>query len=168
MSAKAPPRSVTPRVETSLPYATVFTDGSSTGRWGPGGWAWALAGADDQPTGVEASGGDGWTTNQRMEMLAAHEAVKATPGLLLVVSDSAYVVNCFTQEWWKGWDRREWRKVANTDLWQPFIADVLDRGGEVRFAWIKGHSGHPMNDHVDALAKAARAQHTPVVSPDTA
>lgn len=139
-----------PTVDTQLPYTTAYTDGSSTGKWGPGGWAWAVAG------GPEGSGGDPWTTNQRMELLAAHQAVQALPGLLLVVSDSQYVVRCFTDQWHVAWRRRGWHKVANVDLWQPFVADVLDRQGEVRFAWVKGHSGNAMNDHVDALAKAAK------------
>lgn len=150
---KVPPP--TPTVETVLPYTTVFTDGSSTGAMGPGGWAWAV---EDGP---EASGGDLMTSNNRMEMQAAMEAVRALPGLLLVVSDSSYVVNCFQSEWWRGWQRRGWRnaagaEVANRDLWEPFIDLVLARRGEVRFAWIKGHSNHPMNDRVDMLAKAAR------------
>lgn len=155
----------TPRVETSRAYTTVFTDGSSTGRWGVGGWAWAVAGEDDQPTGQEGSGGHPWTTNQQMELLAAHQALLALPGLLLIVSDSQYVVRCFTEEWWRGWERKEWRKVSNVDLWQAFLADWHQRAGEVRFAWVPGHSKHPMNDHVDALAKAAKSAVEPVVQP---
>jgi ribonuclease HI len=148
-------------IPTPHPYTVAYTDGSSTGRVGPGGWAWATSGPDDLPSGVEASGGAHDTTNQRMELQAAHEAVKALPGLLLVVSDSAYVVNCFLQSWHVGWHRRNWAKVKNRDLWEPFVADVLARRGEVRFQWIKGHSSDPMNDHVDALAKAARLAITP-------
>lgn len=151
----------TPVVATTRRYTTVFTDGSSTGSVGPGGWAWAV------PDGPEASGGAEQTTNQRMELVAAMEAVAALPGLLLVVSDSAYVVNCFQQGWWQGWQRRGWRTaagapVANRDLWEPFVAAVQARGGQVRFAWIKGHSGHPENDRVDALARAARLAITTV------
>lgn len=150
---KTPPP--TPTVETHLPYTTVFTDGSSTGAVGPGGWAWAV---EDGP---EASGGELVTTNQRMEVTAAAEAVAALGGLLLVVSDSQYVVRCFTEDWWQGWRRRGWRNsqgapVANRDLWEPFIDLYLSRRGTVKFAWLKGHSGHAMNDHVDTLAKAAR------------
>lgn len=156
---KVPPP--TPTVETTLPYTTVFTDGSSTGGWGPGGWAWAV------PDGPEASGNHEMTTNQRMELQAAMEAVRALPGLLLVVSDSSYVINGFNQEWWKGWHRRGWvnaagAPVANRDLWEPFVELVLARRGEVRFAWIKGHSNHPENDRVDRLAKAARLALAPV------
>lgn len=150
---KTPPP--TPTVDTIHPYTTVFTDGSSTGAVGPGGWAWAV---EDGP---EASGGAHDTTNQRMEIQAAYEAVQALPGLLLVVADSSYVVNCFTDKWYLGWHRRGWTNsvgaaVANQDLWKPFIDLYLSRNGEIRFAWIKGHSGHPMNDRVDRLAKDAR------------
>lgn len=143
-----------PTIDTPHPYTTAWTDGSSTGQWGPGGWAWCVI--DGPRAGEHDSGGHPDTTNQRMELQAAHEAVKTLPGLLLVVSDSQYVVRCFTDEWWKGWDRREWRKVSNTDLWQPFVADVLERRGEVRFAWVRGHVGHPGNEQADQLAKAAK------------
>lgn len=165
---KTPPP--TPTVDTALPYTTVYTDGSSTGAWGHGGWAWAVL------DGPEASGNDTMSTNQRMEVQAAYEAVKALPGLLLVVADSSYVVNCFVDKWWQGWHRRGWlnaagEPVANRDLWEPFIDLVLSRNGEVRFAWIKGHSGHPGNERVDVLAKEARlalppAPIGPVGAPD--
>lgn len=150
---KTPPP--TPTVDTALPYTTAFADGSSTGAVGDGGWAWAVL------DGPEAAGGARDTTNNRMEITAAHEAIKALPGLLLVVSDSSYVVNCFNQNWWQGWRRRGWVNkvgdpVANRDLWEPFIDLYLSRNGEVRFAWIKGHSNHPGNDRVDLLAKEAR------------
>lgn len=151
---KTPPP--TPVVDTVHPYTTAFADGSSTGGVGAGGWAWAVE------NGLEDSGGALETTNNRMELLAAHNAMLALPGLLLIVSDSSYVVNAFQQEWWKGWQRRGWVNaagdpVANRDLWEPFIADYLARNGEVKFAWIKGHAKHPMNEHVDGLAKAAKA-----------
>lgn len=150
---KTPPP--TPVVDTVHPYTTAFADGSSTGGKGAGGWAWAVE------NGPEASGGSDDTTNNRMELTAAHQAMLSLPGLLLIVSDSSYVVNAFKDEWWKGWRRRGWVNsagdpVANRDLWEPFIADYLARNGEVRFAWIKGHAKHPMNEHVDQLAKAAK------------
>lgn len=154
-----------PTIDTPHPYTTAYTDGSSTGRVGPGGWAWCVL--DGPNAGLEASGGDLDTTNNRMELQAAHEAVKAIPGLLLVVSDSAYVVHCFNHEWWKAWDRRGWRKVSNVDLWQPFIGDVLDRRGEVRFAWVKGHAGLPGNERADTLAKAAKLAVADARVPDT-
>lgn len=132
----------------------VYTDGSSSGGWGPGGWAWAVDG------GPEGSGGDLHTTNQRMEVTAALEAIKTLTGPLVVVSDSAYLVNCFLRRWHEGWRRRDWvthgtgQPVANRDLWEELVPLALDRG--VQFRWIKGHSGDRMNDHVDRLAGLAR------------
>lgn len=136
----------------------VYADGACSGNPGPGGWAWALA-----PRGeVRDSGGEARTTNQRMELLAVLSALRTLggePGPILIVSDSQYVVKCFTEEWWKGWLRREWRNsqrepVANRDLWEPLIELVRTRG-DVHFRWVKGHSGDPVNDLVDALAVAA-------------
>ena len=135
----------------------VFTDGACLGNPGPGGWAWAV------PDGPYASGASARTTNQRMEITAAYEAVRTHPGLLEVVSDSTYVVNCFRQRWWEGWIRRGWKNtakkpVANRDLWEPFVELVRARG-DVTFRWVKGHSGDRMNDLVDLLAvEAARSQ----------
>lgn len=133
----------------------IYTDGACSGNPGPGGWAWAVS-----PTGMpRASGAENPSTNQRMEVMAAFEAVRAfadDPRPILIVSDSTYVVKCFTDGWWKGWLARGWRNsqrqpVANRDLWEPFIELVNTRGG-VEFSWVKGHSGDPMNDLVDSLA----------------
>jgi ribonuclease HI len=100
--------------------------------------------------------------------------VRTLDGPLVVVSDSTYVVNCFRNRWWKGWHARGWlnsqkRPVANRDLWEPLVELVLARG-DISFRWVKGHSGDPMNDLVDALAVAAsHAQTTeaPTVPPTT-
>lgn len=139
--------------------AVVFTDGACIGNPGPGGWAWAR-----DPSDV-AAGFAPATTNQRMELTAAFEAVKAHNGPLEIVSDSTYVVNCFKNRWWAGWRSRGWRNakgepVANQDLWRPFIEVVVDeRAGEVAFRWVKGHAGDAMNELVDRLANdAARTQ----------
>jgi ribonuclease HI len=143
---------------TPLPgAAVVFTDGACLGNPGRGGWAWA------EPDGAYASGHEARTTNQRMEITAAYEAVKAHPGPLEVVSDSTYVVNCFRDRWWVGWIARGWKTsarkpVANRDLWEPFVELVRARG-DVTFRWVKGHSGDRMNDLVDLLAvEAAQTQ----------
>ena len=133
---------------------TVFTDGACAGNPGRGGWAWAVA-PEGQPCG---SGGAAHTTNQRMELQAVLEALRALPGDLTIVSDSTYVVHCFRDKWWKRWQANGWKNakkepVANVDLWQPLIELVLARSPE--FRWVKGHSGDPMNDLVDALAVAA-------------
>ena len=132
----------------------VYTDGSCLGNPGPGGWAWAV------PDGPFASGAEQRTTNQRMEITAALRALETLAGPLHVRSDSTYVVNCFRDRWWAGWQRRGWRNasgkpVANRDLWEPLIALATDPGRPVRFSWVKGHSGDDMNDRVDLLAVEA-------------
>ena len=132
----------------------VYTDGACLGNPGPGGWAWAV------PGGAFASGASPATTNQRMEITAALEAVHALAGPLVVRSDSTYVVNCFRDRWWEGWIARGWlnkakKPVANRDLWEPLIDAVRAQPDRVRFEWVKGHSDDPMNDLVDRLAVEA-------------
>lgn len=135
----------------------VYTDGACSGNPGPGGWAWAV------PSGPWASGAAAETTNQRMELTAVVEAVRALDGPLEIRSDSTYVVNCFRQGWWKGWLARGWRNaqrkpVANRDLWEPLVEAYRQRG-DLDFVWVKGHGGDRFNDLVDRLAvEAARTQ----------
>ncbi|MFZ4812249.1 MAG: ribonuclease H family protein [Ilumatobacteraceae bacterium] len=132
----------------------IFTDGACSGNPGPGGWAWAVA-----PSGERhGSGGEAHTTNQRMEVRAVLEALRANPGELTIVSDSTYVVNCFRDGWYVRWQRNGWRNakkepVANTDLWKPLVELYEQR--RPAFRWVKGHSGDAMNDLVDRLAVAA-------------
>ena len=133
--------------------AKVYTDGACSGNPGPGGWAWATVG------GRQDSGGDPDTTNQRMELTAVLEALKALDGPVTVYSDSTYVVNCYNDRWYEGWLARNWRNsqkkpVANRDLWEPLVEIFTSRSDELAFVWVKGHSGDPMNDLVDALAVA--------------
>lgn len=143
----------------------VYTDGACSGNPGPGGWAWAVS-----PTGEPcASGGERNTTNQRMELTAVLEALQtnlpiahAAVKRLVIVSDSTYVVNCFKDRWWVRWKANGWRNakkepVANDDLWRPLIEmyESLSPAERPDFQWVKGHSGDPMNDIVDALAVAA-------------
>jgi ribonuclease HI len=137
---------------------TVYTDGACSGNPGPGGWAWAV------PGGRYASGAAARTTNQRMEIQAVLEAVRALAGEPLdVVSDSTYVVNCFRDRWWVSWLARGWKNsqrkdVANRDLWEPLI-ELYQTRGDISFRWVKGHSGDAQNDFVDQLAvEAALAQ----------
>jgi ribonuclease HI len=137
----------------------VYTDGACIGNPGPGGWAWAV------PGGRYASGAAARTTNQRMEIQAALQAVVELAGPIEVVSDSTYVVNCFRDRWWAGWLARGWtnsqkKPVANRDLWEPLINAYRADPSRIQFRWVKGHSGDPMNDLVDRLAvAAANAQH---------
>ena len=136
----------------------VYTDGACRGNPGPGGWAWAV------PDGAYASGAEAHTTNQRMEITAALQALRSlTPegsDGVEVVSDSTYVVKCFTDGWWRGWLRRGWKNsqnkpVANRDLWEPLIELALSTDVRVSWRWVKGHSGDPWNDRVDELATEA-------------
>ncbi|MDA8393195.1 MAG: ribonuclease HI [Actinomycetota bacterium] len=150
-----------PRASPVLPDSSrrVWTDGACLGNPGPGGWAWATL------HGPFAAGPSPRTTNQRMELQAVVEAIGSVEGSLEVVSDSTYVVNCFRDRWWEGWIKRGWKgsrgqPVANQDLWKPLVEMVLDRN--VRFRWVKGHSGDPMNDLVDSLAVQAATTQLPV------
>jgi ribonuclease HI len=132
----------------------VFTDGACRGNPGPGGWAWAV------DTEQFDSGSARHTTNQRMELRAVMEAVRAHPGELTICSDSLYVVNCFRDRWYEGWLSRGWKNsqrkpVANRDLWEPLLELVLPRLDQIAWTWVKGHSGDPMNDLVDRLAVEA-------------
>jgi ribonuclease HI len=144
-------------MELSDEEIVIYTDGACSGNPGPGGWAWAVA-----PSGeINDSGAEARSTNQRMEIMAAYQAVihfEDDPRIIRIVADSTYVVKCFNDGWWRGWHKRGWKNsqrqpVANRDLWEPFIELVINRG-RVEFEWVKGHSGNRMNDYVDALAVA--------------
>lgn len=132
----------------------VFTDGACSGNPGPGGWGWVTT------DGQEGSGGEAQSTNQRMELQAVLEALRALEGPVEVHSDSTYVVNCFKDKWYEGWKKRGWRNankkpVANRDIWEPLIDLYLERADEIRFVWVKGHSGVALNERADELAVAA-------------
>lgn len=114
----------------------VYTDGACQNNpGGPGGWGWVV----DETT--YDYGGDPSTTNQRMEIRAVLEAMVALSGPLLVVTDSKYVINCATGKW---------KRKANTDLWEPFMA--AKAGRQIKFKWVKGHSGVRLNEVADRLA----------------
>ena len=136
----------------------VYTDGSCLGNPGPGGWAWAI------PGGASASGGEAHTTNQRMEIQAVLEALKVLEDPEIeIISDSTYVVKCFQDRWWAGWQRRGWKNsqgkpVANRELWEPLFELALDERKLITWTWVKGHSGDQWNDVVDQMAQAAAAQ----------
>jgi ribonuclease HI len=139
----------------------VYTDGACQGNPGPGGWGWAV---EDGPS---CSGAEAASTNQRMEVWAAFDAlttfINESNANLTIVSDSTYVVNCFNKKWYVGWKAKGWKNaqkqsVANQDLWKPFIDLYLDHAYRVSFEWVKGHSGDKMNDTVDALAVEAAAK----------
>jgi len=132
---------------------TIYTDGSCQGNPGPGGWAAILRFGRHER---ELSGGEGETTNNRMELRAALEAVRALtePCEVTLYTDSEYLKRGIT-EWLPNWKRRNWRrkggKLANVDLWMKLDEEISKH--EVHWQWVRGHSGNPLNERVDKLAR---------------
>jgi ribonuclease HI len=138
---------------------SLYTDGACRGNPGPGGWAALILDGGDERA---VSGSEPHTTNQRMELTAAIEGLTAIAGARRVAlyTDSSYVMNCFRDRWFEAWERNGWlastrQPVSNRDLWQRLIAET--RRHEVTWHKVKGHSGHPLNDRVDRLARQAIA-----------
>jgi len=134
----------------------IFTDGACSGNPGPGGWGTILRW---RGTEKELSGGEAATTNNRMELMAAIEGLKALKrGMRVRVwTDSVYVRDGITK-WVHGWKRSGWKTadkkpVKNVDLWQALLAAA--DGHEIEWRWIKGHAGHAENERADALARGA-------------
>ena len=137
------------------PVIDIFTDGACRRNPGPGGWAALLRGGGKER---EISGGETLTTNNRMELTAAIRALVALkkPCRVRLHTDSQYVRDGITQ-WIHGWQRNGWRTadkkpVKNAELWAELLEAVKPH--RVEWHWVKGHSGHPENDRVDALACA--------------
>jgi ribonuclease HI len=135
----------------------VYSDGACSGNPGPGGWGAVII---DGGREREISGGEPSTTNQRMELRAVIEALRAIPGRrrVAVYSDSAYVVNCFRERWYARWQKNGWKNsqnkpVGNRDLWEALIA-LADRH-DVSWHKVAGHAGVPLNERADRLACAA-------------
>ena len=142
---------------TSTSPVQIYTDGACSGNPGPGGWAAILI---DDGNEIELSGGESYTTNQRMELTGPIEGLRALSGRRTVAihSDSAYVVNCFRDKWYLRWRANGWRNaqkkpVENRDLWEALL-ELVERH-DVTWHKVAGHSGHPLNDRADALARAA-------------
>ncbi|HET7316112.1 MAG TPA: ribonuclease HI [Sphingomicrobium sp.] len=138
-----------------LPEVEIFTDGACRGNPGPGGWAALLRTGDKER---EIGGGERLTTNNRMELTAAIEALNALkrPCRVELHTDSNYVRDGITK-WIHGWKRNGWRTadkkpVKNAELWQQLLE--AESRHDVKWHWVKGHSGHPENDRVDELACA--------------
>ena len=138
------------------PEIIVFTDGACSGNPGPGGWGAVLIWNGKEK---DISGGDPKTTNNRMEMKAVIEALRSLkkPCKVKIHSDSALIINAFTKGWVKNWQKKGWRKadkkpVENRELWEQMIEAMQPH--EVEWIKVKGHSGHVLNDRVDALAVA--------------
>ena len=140
-----------------LKHVHLYTDGACSGNPGPGGWGALLV---YQNASKELSGFDPDTTNNRMELTAVIEGLKALqePCCVNVFSDSAYVCNAFLQNWINAWERNGWitstgKPVENRDLWEALL--TLMRRHKVSFNKVKGHSGHRENTRCDKLAKTA-------------
>ncbi len=135
----------------------IYTDGSCLNNPGPGGWAFCVvSGGKDVSSGYGSSAD---TTNNRMELQAAIEGLKAQPlgASFEIVSDSNYVIKGIT-EWIHGWLKRGWKNaskkpVENRDLWEELHALNCER--HVQWTWVKAHAGNTWNEHVDTLARDA-------------
>jgi ribonuclease HI len=139
----------------------IWTDGGCKPNPGPGGWAAILRFGTAER---ELSGAEPATTNNRMELTAAAEALEALtrPCTVVLHTDSEYLRNGITR-WTTGWVRRRWRNaagdpVANIDLWQRILAAAQRH--EIDWRWVRGHAGDVMNERADVLATQARANLT--------
>ncbi|MFB1024915.1 MAG: ribonuclease HI [Octadecabacter sp.] len=145
-----------------MPDLFAYTDGACSGNPGPGGWGAVLIARDGDAVVKERNlkGGEAHTTNNRMELLAAINALETLvgPSTLTVVTDSSYVKDGITK-WIYGWKAKGWKKkggeIKNIDLWQRLDA-ARDRH-DVTWKWVKGHAGHPENERADELARAGMA-----------
>jgi len=136
-----------------LKSVEIFTDGACKGNPGPGGWGAVLRSGGHER---ELWGGEAETTNNRMELTAAIEALKALkePCVVNLTTDSVYVRDGVTR-WLDNWKKNGWKTAAkkpvkNQDLWQAL--EAAGKGHRIRWHWVKGHSGHPENERADQLA----------------
>ena len=135
---------------------TIYTDGACSGNPGPGGWAAVLRYGD---LIRELSGGEAQTTNNRMELLGAIEALKALkePCQVDLYTDSQYLANAINKGWLSSWKEKNWKRkdgeLKNPDLWQEL--DRLLAIHSVSFHWVKGHADNEWNNRCDALAREA-------------
>jgi ribonuclease HI len=139
-----------------LHKVSIFTDGACKGNPGPGGWGAILRAASGKER--ELSGGESPSTNNRMELMAAIEGLKALsrPCSVDLYTDSVYVRDGITK-WIHGWRKNGWRTadrkpVKNLELWQALVEAAAPH--HVRWHWVKGHAGHPENERADLLACA--------------
>jgi ribonuclease HI len=147
--------------DTPQSQVTIYTDGGCDPNPGPGGWAAVLMFRDEQGTlhERELSGAEPDTTNNRMELTAAIEALNALtrPCQVKVFTDSRYVMDGLTK-WIHGWRRNGWKTadkkpVKNAELWQALL--TASERHRVKWEWVKGHAGHPENERADKLASNA-------------
>jgi len=138
------------------PKVIIYTDGACSGNPGAGGWAAVLMLGDKRR---EISGGEADTTNNRMELMAAIEALVAlkVPCEVQLYSDSAYLVNAFNQHWLDNWRKNGWRnankeEVKNIDLWEKLTE--LTKAHRITFVKVKGHADNEWNNRCDELARS--------------
>lgn len=142
--------------KSTLTKVEIFTDGACSGNPGPGGYGTILrAGGVEK----ELSGGDPNTTNNRMELMAVIEGLKALkrPCDITIYTDSQYVSNGITKGWAESWRKNGWRKAdkkpaQNPDLWETLLDELSKH--TYKIVWLKGHAGHPENERCDKLAVA--------------
>lgn len=137
----------------------IYTDGSCLGNPGPGGWGVLMRYG---PTSKELSGGYRLTTNNRMELTAAIEGLRALtrPCRVELYTDSRYLCDAVNKKWLDAWQKRGWKKadkkeVLNRDLWEQLLP--LLKTYKPKLFWVEGHSGHQENERVDTLARTAAA-----------
>ena len=132
-----------------MKQVAIYSDGSSLGNPGPGGWGTILRFG---PHEKELVGGEPMTTNNRMELRAVIEGLKALkePCDVTIYSDSSYVVNAIN-EWLDNWIARDFKKVKNPELWREYIKAAKPH--RVKAVWVRGHAGHPENERCDELAR---------------
>ncbi len=140
--------------DTQNSLVEIFTDGACSGNPGPGGWGALLRW---RGTEKELNGGDPETTNNRMELMAAIQALESLkrPMKIILSTDSRYVMDGITK-WVHNWKKNGWRTankkpVKNDDLWQRLDAAIA--GHDIDWQWVKGHSGHAENERADELAR---------------
>ena len=140
---------------TDRPEITIYTDGACSGNPGPGGWGAILMSGEHRK---ELCGGEANTTNNRMELMAAIEALEALKfsSTVALYTDSTYVRDGITK-WIHGWRRNGWKTAAkkpvkNAELWQRL--DAATHRHTINWHWVKGHAGHPENERADALARS--------------
>ena len=138
-----------------LPNVEIFTDGACSGNPGPGGWAAILRSGSQEKV---ISGGERETTNNRMEVTAALEALRCLtkPSHVSFHTDSSYLLNGATS-WLEDWKKRDWKRkqgqLLNVDLWKEMDLELAKH--QVEWVWVKGHAGNHLNERADELARKA-------------
>ncbi len=152
----------TPKRSWKMKTVEIYTDGACSGNPGPGGWGAILR---YNGTEKELSGGEGQTTNNRMELTGVISALSALKESCIVelYSDSKYVIDALEKGWAVSWRQKSWKKAdkkpaLNPDLWEKLLE--LTEKHEMRYHWVKGHADNEFNNRCDKLAVAERDRHT--------